>query len=97
MAHASVSDILQWKGKYALKPSSLIAPLSRPLLDEGRHGQRKNNKLKESTITSFFPEKVWLTRHYQEEGIGVKGITNDRGSFPKESPEGAAQGVEGDS
>ena len=25
--------------------------------------------------------------HYQEDGIGVKGFTSDRGSIPKESPE----------
>ena len=28
--------------------------------------------------------------HYQEDGIGVKGFTSDRGSIPKESPEGIA-------
>ena len=25
--------------------------------------------------------------HYQEDGIGVKGFTSDRGSIPKEPPE----------
>ena len=29
---------------------------------------------------------VQLMGHYQEEGIGVKGLTSDRGSIPKESP-----------
>ena len=35
--------------------------------------------------------------NYQEDGIGVKGFTSDRGSILKESPEGVAWGVEGDS
>ena len=38
--------------------------------------------------------------HYQEDGIGVKGFTSDRGSIPKESegsrgtPEGCSRGHE---
>ena len=33
--------------------------------------------------------------HYQAGGIGVKGVTSERGSIPKESPEGVARGVKG--
>ena len=29
---------------------------------------------------------ISIMGHYQEVGIGVKGVTSDRGSIPKESP-----------
>ena len=33
-----------------------------------------------------FEGTIEIMGHYQEDGIGVKGFTNDRGSIPKESP-----------